>query len=149
MAGQYSHLQFFRRTPNELLARYFISKNIELGINFKELNKKAEDAIFQAFIKLPADQQVANETDFQNIHAMACDGGIQALIDESVFHKDEDFTKAIAAIDGFHAKAMWAFLEKQNYWRGAAVFLHADNISASYWEKSIPYILIYLKKIPV
>jgi hypothetical protein len=23
MAGQYSHLQFFRRTPNALLARYF------------------------------------------------------------------------------------------------------------------------------
>ncbi len=30
---------------------------------------------------------------------------------------------------------MWAFLEKSAYWRGATMFLHADNVSASYWKK--------------
>ena len=30
---------------------------------------------------------------------------------------------------------MWVFLEKQDYWRGASMFFHADNVSASYWKK--------------
>jgi hypothetical protein len=30
---------------------------------------------------------------------------------------------------------MWAYLEKPAYWRGATMFLHADNVSASYWKK--------------
>jgi hypothetical protein len=41
----------------------------------------------------------------------------------------------MAAIDGFHAKAFYAFLNKRSYWQGAARFLHADNVSASYWTK--------------
>jgi len=30
---------------------------------------------------------------------------------------------------------MWAFLNKPVYWHGAAMFLHADNVSPSYWKK--------------
>jgi hypothetical protein len=30
---------------------------------------------------------------------------------------------------------MWAFLEKPRYWHGAAMFLHADNVSSSFWKK--------------
>jgi hypothetical protein len=30
---------------------------------------------------------------------------------------------------------MWAFLEKQRYWLGATMFLHADNVSSFFWKK--------------
>jgi hypothetical protein len=32
---------------------------------------------------------------------------------------------------------MWAFLEKKSYWQGASMFLHADNVSPTYWKKRI------------
>jgi hypothetical protein len=135
MAGQYSHLQFFRLTPNTQLAAYFSSKEIDLGIDLVKLKEKATKVILQAFTQLSDEQQAQIEAEFQDINALACEGGIAALIDEAGFHRDDAFIEAIAAMDGFHGKAMWAFLNKSNYWRGAAMFLHADNVSPSYWKK--------------
>ena len=135
MAGQYSHLQFFRRTPNSQLAAYFSFKGIDLGIDLKKLNEKDTEAILQAFTQLPVEQQAEIEAEFQDVNALACEGGVAALIDEASFHQDNDFVQAIAAIEGFHAKVMWAFLDKLEYWRGASMFLHADNVSPTYWKK--------------
>jgi len=56
-------------------------------------------------------------------------------VDEAAFHNDDAFIETIAAIEGFHAKALWAFLNKPKYWRTATMFLHADNVSPSYWKK--------------
>lgn len=75
------------------------------------------------------------EAEFQDIHAMACGGGIKALIDEAHFYDDKSFIEDISKIEGFHAKVMWAFLNKEDYWLGANMFLHADNVSSSYWKR--------------
>jgi len=135
MAAQYSHKQFFRRMPNKQLAEYFDANNIDLELDFNELKETDSEKIFNAFLVLPEEQQSTIEADFQAINAIACEGGIHALVDEARFHLDEKFTEEVSAIDSFHAKAMWAFLEKQDYWRGASMFFHADNVSASYWKK--------------
>lgn len=135
MASQYSHKHFFRRIPNFQLNNYFSSKNIDLGINFNNITEKDADAIFTAFTQLPENQQALIEAEFQDIHAMASEGGVNALIDEAYFFQDETFVDEIAAIDGFHAKVMRAFLEKHQYWLGATMFLHADNVSSSFWKK--------------
>jgi hypothetical protein len=135
MAGQYSHRQFFRHIPDAQLASYFKAKNIDLAVNFDTLEKKRIDKIFEAFTQLLENDQATIEADFQGINAMSCEGGIAALIDEAGYHQDDSFTASIAAIEGFHAKAIWAFLEKPVYWRGASMFLHADNVSGAYWKK--------------
>lgn len=136
MAGQYSHRQFFRRVPNELLARYFTTKEVSLGLDVAELDDaKGVESIFDAFTNLPEDQQAVMEVDFQDIDAMACEGGIGALLDEADFHENGTFPEEISAIDGFHAKAMWSFLDKSDYWRGASAFLHADTVSRRSWKK--------------
>ena len=135
MATPYSHKHFFRKIPPDQLASYFASKNVDLGIDFSTFNNKQADSLFAAFTALPEEQQTTIEAEFQDIHAMACDGGIQALIDESAFHGEDGFVESISAIDGFHPKVMWAFLEKPHLWQGATMFLHADNVSGSYWKK--------------
>lgn len=135
MTSQYSHRQFIRRVPNTQLAEYFKSKNIDLEINFEKLKENEVDRVFQAFIYLPEDQQATIEAEFQDVNAMANEGGVAALIDEANFHQDQAFIADIAEIEGFHAKVMWAFINKLIYWRGATMFLHADNVSASYWKK--------------
>jgi len=135
MAGQYSHKQFFRRVPNSQLANYFQAKKVGLGVDFAKLKEKDVDTLFDAFTGLTPELQATIEAEFQDINAMACEGGIAALIDEAGFHNDESFIGSMAAIEGFHAKVMWAFLDKKDYWRGATMFLHADNVSATYWKK--------------
>ena len=135
MASQYSHKHFFRQVPHGQLASYFDAKNIDLGIDFIALSEKKADSLFTAFTGLPEEQQTAIEAEFQDIHAMACEGGVAALIDEAVFHEDDAFVESISAIVGLHAKVMWAFLEKPRFWQGATLFLHADNVSGSFWKK--------------
>jgi hypothetical protein len=55
-----SHRQFFRRVPNELLARYFLAKEVSLGLDLAELDDaKGVESIFDAFTDLPEDQQAA------------------------------------------------------------------------------------------
>lgn len=135
MAAQYSNRQFFRKTPNRYLAKFFEVKGIQLDVNVNQLQEHDIDALQNALNNLPPDQITAIEAEFQNINALACDGGITALVDEASFHNDDAFISEIAAIDSLHAKAIWAFLNEPNYWRGAAMFLHADNISATYWKK--------------
>ncbi len=103
--------------------------------SFSTFNIEQVDSLFADFTALPEDQQTAIEAEFQDIHAMACDGGIQALIDEAAFHKDDAFVESISTIDGLHAKVMWTFIEQRHLWQGASLFLHADNVSSSYWKK--------------
>ncbi len=91
--------------------------------------------MFEAFTALSDDEQATIETEFQQIHVMACQTGISALADEANFHQDAEFPLALSRIDGFHGKAMWAFLQQPLYWNGATLFLHSDNISDSLWKK--------------
>ena len=128
-------MQFFRRVPNALLVRHFASRDALLGIDLASLKETDVQPVLAAFLELSAEQQAECEAEFQDVHALACEGGVAALVDEADFHGDESFVHDLAAIDGFHAKVMWAFLEKPAYWRGANMFLHADNVSASYWKK--------------
>jgi hypothetical protein len=135
MASQYHHRQFFRRVPNALLARYFDARDVALGVDFEKLTETQVDPIFEAFTTLPEEQQADMEVDFQDINALATDGGIEALRNEAVFYEDENFPEAISAIDGYHAKAMWAFLHKPKYWKGASALLHADTVAGRFWKK--------------
>ena len=136
MARQYSPTQFFRRVPNSLLARYFQERHGVLGeIDFEKLKETDVDPIFEAFRALPDGKQAEIEAECQDIDNMACQGGITALADEADFHQDQGFPDAMSKIDGFHGKAMWAFLEHPGYWAGATLFLHSDNIAESSWKK--------------
>ncbi len=135
MTNQYQHRHFFRKMPNALLAEYFQIKAISIDIGWEDLQETNVDPIFEAFKHLPESQQAQIEADFQNINALACEGGIEALIDEADFHQDKNLPQALAIVDGFHAKAMWAFLNKSDYWLGASMFLHADNIGVRPWKK--------------
>ena len=135
MPAQYSNRQFFRKVPNQYLARYFKAKNIQTEVDIEKLKENDIDALQGILNQLSNNQKTEIEADFQGVNALACEGGAIALADEAYFHGDKDFIQTIQTIEGFHAKAMWAFLEQPRYWQGAARFLHADNVSASYWKK--------------
>lgn len=88
MARQYSHVQFFRRVPNTLLGRYVRENHGVLEeIAFDRLGETEVEPIFRAFTALPSEQQARIEAERQDIDAMACHGGVTALIDEADFHR--------------------------------------------------------------
>lgn len=135
MTAQYSPKQFFRNTPNQLLQRYFEHKQITIDADFAAIKENDVDSLFIAFLALSDNEQTQAEADFKTIHSLASEAGVQALVDEAHYFDGNAFIEQIAAIEGFHAKVMWAFINKPEYWHVATMFLHADNVSASYWKK--------------
>lgn len=137
MANQYSPKHFFRKMPKVLLARYFESKGVTLAVDWDNLDgKKGVEALFEAITAIPDEEvQSAIDVDFQNINALANEGGIRALINEALFEGNEDFRDGVSEVDGLHAKAMWAFLHQPDYWKAASSLLHAENISQGNWKK--------------
>jgi len=93
------------------------------------------------------DELKETEVELQDIDTMACPTGVTALTGEVSFHGDKDFTVAIAEIDGFHGKVMWAFRKHSKYWAGATLFLHSDNISDNSWKKrnDLPHLLPHVE----
>lgn len=73
MARQYSHRQFFRRTPNTLLARYFQERHKVLqDLDFEKLGENEAETLFEAIKALPPDIQARIEAECLEIDAMAC-----------------------------------------------------------------------------
>ena len=135
MATQYQHRQFFRRVPNALLACYFEDRGVNLNLDFEKLTETQVEPLFEAFTALPEERQATMEVDFQDVNALATDGGVEALLNEAEFYQDETFPEDISAIDGYHAKAMWTLLHKPKYWKGASALLHADTVAGRFWKK--------------
>ena len=125
MAAQYSHLQFFRRVPNTLLASYFESRDAVLGVDFAALKEAEVEPILASFLDLAAEQQAEIEAEFQDVDALASEGGVGALVDEAGFHEDEAFVEALAAIDGFHGDVHRRKAREHHANGGGVVVAHA------------------------
>ncbi len=52
MAAQYSNRQFFRKTPNLYLSKFFETKGIQLDVNINQLKEHDTDIIQSALNKL-------------------------------------------------------------------------------------------------
>ena len=81
MTSQYSHLQFLRRVPNALLARYFARRDAALDVDLTNLKETDVESVLAAFLTLSAEQQAQFEAEFQDVHALACEGGVAALVE--------------------------------------------------------------------
>ena len=82
MISQYSPKHFYRKMPNVLLSQYFETKGISLEVDWSNLEgKKGVEILFEAIKAIPDEAiQSSIEVDFQNINALASDGGIRALM---------------------------------------------------------------------
>lgn len=137
MADQYSPKQFFRNVSNDYLIKYFSVKGIDFPLDLKGVSEHSVDIMFDSFLKLEDKVQLQVEYDFQCVHALSSDGGILALTDEAKEHSDYDFVDCIGDIEGHHNRAMWAFINRPEYWNVASIYLQADKVSASSWRRLI------------
>lgn len=138
MSRHYSRKRFFREVPNALLARYFKQKKLLPGYDFTQLDEAGIEALNAALESLPEDVRNEVEQDFSEIDALACEGGIQAILDDAEWYGDLDaLLSELESHKSFHEKAIWIFLEHHKYWYAANAFFHADSIHTRYWRKRI------------
>ena len=137
MSRQYSPRAFFRHAPNELLARYFRDQELLGDLDFGQLQEGNPAPLFEAWLELPATRRETMEADFRSIFEMACEKGVEAIIDEATFHLREacqTFTSWLASLNNHYEQAFATFLDHPRFWNGATRFYHADTLT-SYWRK--------------
>ncbi|NMM29173.1 MAG: hypothetical protein HHJ12_18330 [Glaciimonas sp.] len=134
MARNYSPKSFFRHAANAMLVRYFAKVGVLTEYDFSQVSETKIEPIYQAWLSLPDTQRGEMERDFKEIDALACDGGVKAIMDEAEWH-DENLAEILSEHESFHEKAFWIFLERSKYWPAASAFCRADSISSNQWNE--------------
>lgn len=138
MTRHYSPRDFFRNTPNAMLARYFAARGVLQDFDFAAIKETKIEPLFEAWLAVPETQRAKMEVDLREIGDMSNEKGVKAIIDEAEFHLSEDgahetFVAMLMALPGHHERAMTTFLDHPALWKGATRLYHADTLS--HWRK--------------
>ena len=118
MSRNYSSRDFFRQMPNAMLARYFASKSLLVGLDFTAMKEGKPDTLLEAWGQLPDEQRSEAEADFREILAMSNRKGYQALLDEARWQLEDQpgelqaLLGRLSALEDHYARAMEAFLSR-------------------------------------
>lgn len=139
MTRHYSSNDFFRRTSNTLLARYFHGKGLFQDLDFEAMKETKPSALFKAWLALHDDVRGPIDNELREIFDMSCKKGFKAILDEFQWQlrkEPEQYTAYVdilSALPGHYHRAMLVFLDYRICWRGATRFYHADTLT--YWRK--------------
>lgn len=140
MVRHYSPKSFFRNMPNALLARYFRTHRLLRDFDFTRMRERNPEPLFAEWVKLPADRRDSMDAEFQEIFALSCAKGTQAIIDEASYwivtvekRPLQPFIDWLSSLKNHYERAFQTFLRHRKYWKGAVNFFHADTLS--YWRK--------------
>jgi len=139
MSSHYSTPAFFRQVPNALLGRYFGSKGLLSGLDFTAMKETKQEELLAEWRNLSDDQRAALEAEFREIFELSDEKGTRAILDEAQWHLGEgtpaqdEFAQKLAKLGSHAERALVAFLDHAEYWKGATRFHHADMLP--YWRK--------------
>ncbi len=85
MAQHYSTKDFFRYTPNALLARYFKKQKLFTDLDFSTMKEAELEPLYEAWEKLDIKKRKRVDAELKTINDLSCKKGIQAVIDEAPF----------------------------------------------------------------
>ena len=75
MARNYSVKDFFRHTPNPLLARYFAARGLFAELDFDAMTEGKPDELFDGWMALPDEDRRRTDADFHDIDDMSNEKG--------------------------------------------------------------------------
>ena len=139
MGRHYSTRDFFRQMPNAMLGRYFEARGVLAEVDFAALKEARSETLFHAWLKLPESHRKTMDAELREIHALSCEKGWSAIRDEAQWQMRDrpelfvEFVEKLSSLPGHEERAMIAFLEHPELWKGATLFCHADTLS--YWRK--------------
>jgi hypothetical protein len=139
MARHYSTKNFFRQIPNALLGRYFADRGLFGDLDFTAMKETKPNELFAAWLDLPEEQGKPMDAELQDVFELSCEKGFRAIIDEARWQMQGDrealteFIETLSALPDHYHRAMIAYLDHRECWRGATRFYHADTLP--YWRK--------------
>ena len=121
-------------TPNALLKAFFEKLNhAEMGIPWDGLGEREIAPLLHAISQLTSSEQDEVELALHSVFNLACDDGINAMIEAALRAGDPDFAQTMPQEVGPYDKAMWTFLNHPEIFESASRIHHVDGLS--WWRK--------------
>src|SRR5580704_13964674 len=109
MAYHYTLINFVRQASNALLAEYFESKGIDLGIDHKGLKPRNFEPITDAIERLREGEQTEVNRDFQKVAALGDKAGVMQIVQEARFNS-LDLATGLQIQKSLLDQAFWTYL---------------------------------------
>ena len=93
----------FSSCAHAMLKRYFDKQGVLTAHDFSDISETKIEPIYQAWLTLPDAQRGEMELDFKEIDALACEGGVKAIMDEAEWH-DENLADILGELEDLHQK---------------------------------------------
>lgn len=126
---------FFKRVKNATLKRYFTHKGVLLEYNFSKIPETKIEPIWELYIGLEDNKRTEIESEFSEIQALACNAGINAILDEARRKGKEELAEILAEQADEYEQVFWIYFNRYDYWAGAYSFCYADSISYHHWSE--------------
>lgn len=123
-----------RKVPNELLGTFFERMGHgEFDPGWETLKKSDIDPIMEFLKSLPIKEQDKIESEFRNVFELACDTGLNAIVESATCYGEEDFASTIPDEFNPYGRAMWSWLNHPDAFSKAQAIHQVDTLS--WWRK--------------
>jgi len=85
----------------------FASHDAELDVDLADLKETEVECVLAAFLKLSVEQQAEFEAEFQDVNALACEGGVAALPTQIALTENRRSLSGAAGAQVATAKCRW------------------------------------------
>jgi hypothetical protein len=120
--------------PNLLLREFFAKlKHDHFGIDYERLGEREVEPLVAAITDLPRLDQDLIEGSLRSIFELACDSGIQSLVESAEKCGDVDFALSMPQDAGPYEKVMWTWLHRKEVFEKAYQIHQVTSLS--WWRK--------------
>lgn len=134
MSRNFTPKTFLLRAPNAHLREFFAERAPDMALDWEELEERDVDSILEAWNDLPLQLARDIENEFRGIHELACDEGIEVILQESGAG-GHDLREDLETQDGMVAKAFWTRLHHPKTFHQALTFFEVDQLDGRSWRK--------------
>lgn len=134
MARVFSLPTVLRQVPKPLLGRFFAGLGVAFpGLDWATLGERDVQSMLTVLNGLPNAEMVPVENELRTVFEMACDAGLNALIETAAALGDHDLAGRMPQDQTAYGRAMWTWLEHRDYFIQAGLMFQVDQLS--WWRK--------------
>jgi len=139
MAGQFSLKTFLRKTPNRLLMSYLQQLGVGRNLGWEELGETQVERICEAIGCADERTRAKIACDFQRVHDMDDEGGVQSLLEEGRDrHHNVDLSPHFSEMESHIETAFWTFLHHPRVFETASQLHHANSTGGFHKRRDLP-----------
>lgn len=134
MARVFSLPTVLRQVPKPLLGRFFEKLGVAVpDVDWAALGERDIQPILGVLHGLTGSAMLPVENELRTVYEMACDGGINALIETAAALGDHTLAERLPPDQTAYGRAMWAWLEHPEYFAQAGLLFQVEHLA--WWRK--------------